>query len=128
MNFEVTLKPVKAHDAVAEFARTKDTYLLDEVSIKEFRMVPLGVSVLYSYTRHGITLSDLMPVTVSLQDFADVTQCKVKEDLAKTSLVQRVFADGARQFNLRNKHVEVDLAAALSTIHGLVSDSTTEDK
>src|SRR5690348_13260669 len=124
MNLEITLKPTKAHDAVAEFARTKDSYLLDEVVVKEFKVIPLGVSVSFTYTRHGITLTDLSPLTIPLQDFADVTKCKAKEDLAKTAMVSRLFADGARQFNQRNQHVEVDIAAALSTIHGLVSDET----
>jgi hypothetical protein len=106
------MKKVKgAHDSLMEFARLRDAYLFDEVALKKISHEGLsGVRLDFEYTRHGHALKDLQPLYVTEDNWAaarkacdgDVTK------FAATPLVQRLFADGSRQFNQREDLAKAD--------------------
>src|SRR5512133_2213395 len=109
MQWEYSVKAIKASDSFLEFARTKDGYLFDEVAIKKLNWTHMGAEVEFTYTRHGKTIDNLMPMYFNGRDFADArAKCKTKDDFAKSMMVQRLFAEGARQYNERQVTLEED--------------------
>jgi hypothetical protein len=121
------VKPTKSSpDSIMEIVRKKDTYLFDEIAIKNIAHDGvLGVAITYDYTRHGATIRDLQPLHVTDDNFA---QARVAcggdtSKFAQTELVQRIFADGARQFNQRDQVAKADFLPDQDFIAALKADN-----
>ena len=121
--FDVAMKQQKSEaDSFMEFARLKDgQFLFDEVAIKEIAQQTMGVSIKYTYTRHGVILRNLDPVQVSSRDFAEArTEAEGnKEKFAKTRLVGRLFSEGSRHYLAQSKQVEEDFLKDMEFIDNM---------
>lgn len=121
-----SVKPTKASpDSIMEIVRQKDAYLFDEIAIKNISHDGvLGVAITYDYTRHGVTVRDLQPLHVTDDNFAAArAQCAGDTSkFAQTELVQRIFADGSRQFNQRDIVAKADFLPDQDFIAALKAD------
>lgn len=121
-SFTIEVKPADKHlpDSFLELVRLKSGYLFDEIYIKSVQHQVFGVEIAYDYERHGQRLRGLTPCVVSLNDWAasrkeaDVpngNRDAKRAAFAKTAVAERLFSDGARQFNEKYKKAEQDFMA-----------------
>lgn len=112
MQLTIELKQPKAeHDSFVEFVRLSDgKYLFDEVLVKEFKFGPFGIDVSLSYIRNGVKLDTLVQTTIPPREFAEA-RTAAKGDhavFAKSRVVERLFAEGARAWHDAHRAVEED--------------------
>ena len=116
----------KSPESFMELARTVDGFLFDEVIIKQINITPFGREIHYAYRRRNGNAVDVRPLTVTGPEFAQA-RAKAQEpgsDFSQTSVANKLFADGARQYTEKNKPVEEDALADIEFISGLANPTS----
>jgi hypothetical protein len=127
--FTIQAKPVveQSRDSFLECARLKGTYLFDEIYIKYFKHHPDGVEILFDYERHHNRMRDVPVSVVSKQEFAQARQAgdvpgtpeDKRQAFARTDLIKRLFAEGARHYNAKSQAAEEDFAADVNFLDSI---------
>lgn len=114
MQKEITVRDKKlwAPESFMELGRTVRGYLFDEVVIRQINFVHAGREIHYSYRRNG-KVFDMNPLVVTAQEFrtAAVKSKEPGSDFAKTSVADKLFAEGARQYSEKHAPIIEDAIA-----------------